>query len=183
MANLEGLELYRTPIGDAQMPPLAKLQRLKRLKVSETRINGRDWGDLGGLSRLKELWLGGNEFDDRTTKAIATLPAVKLLSLGSAVVTDDGVDCLAGLDSLEYLRISGKAVHGRASTLRRLQGLVNLRALVLEITPSEDTNEALDQLRKALPKCDIDFEPLGSLAYPRPRSRAFPYPGSGIIIR
>ena len=181
LGNLEGLKLTRTEVDDARLPQVARLIRLRELELMDTLVTGASFGDLGRLSRLRDLWISGTSIDDQSLNTIASLPALKLLSLVQTSVTDRGVASLENMRSLEYLRLNGKPIHGGASMLGHLEGLVNLRALVLEITPEESTERSLERLRKTLPKCDIDYAPLGVGILPRVPSRAFPYPGMGVV--
>jgi len=85
LSQLESLQLHHCGVGDADLPPLAKLTRLKNLFVS-AQFNGRLTG--AGLKHLA---------------GIATLESLKI---GETVLAFDGsLDALVGLRHLKTLEL------------------------------------------------------------------------------
>jgi hypothetical protein len=83
---------------------------------------------------------------------VKELVNLQVLTLGSTQVTDAGLEHLKGLAKLKILSLSNSKGVTDAG-LEHLKGMSSLRQLSLWGTGC--TKEAFDELRKALPDCNI----------------------------
>jgi len=126
---------------------LAKLSRLKYLYLGSTQVS--DLTSLMQLKNLKELYLANTPVSDLTP--LAGLTSLEYLLLDNTKVSD--LTPLAGLTCLDYLSLDGTQV----SDLTPLAGLTSLKSLGLRNT--QVTQEQIDELQKALPKCHFYWSP------------------------
>lgn len=111
---------------------LRSLEALRVLRLPENRLGNKGLALLRGFVQLEGLELRANSLSDPGLKELATLPRLQRLGLS-------------------FNRIEGPG-------LALLSPLSNLRTLNLKRNPIVD-NEAVEDLRKALPLCDVVFEP------------------------
>jgi hypothetical protein len=88
---------------------------------------------------------------DDTLLRLVGLRQIGSLHVRGSQVTDAGVRHLASLTGLQHLMIHSKKVTD--ASLAHLHGLTNLRGLDLKSTSVTDAG--VNELRKALPNCDI----------------------------
>lgn len=117
---------------DSDMPLLARMQELKRLDLSLTRISDRglralktataieelnlsfaeqitDEGaaTVRGWTRLRRLYLKGTKITDTTLEFLSGVPALEWLDIGWAQITDTGLGHLVSLTNLRHLAMGG----------------------------------------------------------------------------
>ncbi len=114
------------------MVHLANMQQLRSLELSGTRVSDAGVQHLTALQGLEDLQLSGSEITDVGLAAVAELPNLTSLTLFGTGASD------AGLAHLKKLS--------------RLQRLVLHRTPLVSLAGVED-------LQKALPQCEISYEP------------------------
>ncbi len=145
--------------GDAAMPHVARLPRLKRffdvrsglsdaqaarlgdlpeleevILFSSKPLTGAGLAGLSKLARLKHLNLGVLPVHDQDLAAIAGVASLQTLDVHSAKITDAGLVHLRGLTNLRRLTLTGT----RVADLKSLVGLKQLQSLDLSGTPITD---------------------------------------------
>ncbi|MCL2108747.1 MAG: leucine-rich repeat domain-containing protein, partial [Oscillospiraceae bacterium] len=165
LTNLEYLNLSDTQIID--LSPLSELTNLNILNLRDNQIS--DITALEGLSNLESLVLWGNQISD--ISPLANLTNLIGLSLNGNKISD--ISPLANLTNLEHLGLSDNQI----SDITPISNLTNLTNLYLQINQISDvstlsglsslewlglwsnpiSNEQIDELRIALPECNIDF--------------------------
>lgn len=144
LANLpefESLTLAGANTGDAAMTAIAKLSRLKSLRLWHNLETAEGLKVLSGMTALKKLHLG---------QRLPGRPA-KPPSLTNATLTD-----LARMSGLEELSLMEARLSGDA--LLALKDMPNLKKLTIAQVdiPAAD----IEKLKAALPKVAIDWKPL-----------------------
>jgi hypothetical protein len=135
--------------------PLAQNTNLLEvdLNLVGDHIDDAQLADLGSVSQqLAVLNLARTKVTDDGLKVVEPLKNLRRLHLENTKIGDAGLTHLKGLTNLEYLNLYGTQVTD--SGLTQLEGLKNLKALYLwqtKVTPA-----GVDNLKKALPKCQID---------------------------
>ncbi len=148
----------------------ADYQKVKRLSVYEVARPVEDITLVGELTNLEELDFAGGDISDPA-------PLAKLTKLWHLQINECGLEDLSplsGLDSLEELSASSN----RISNLSSLKGLKKLRSVALNGNRIKDTSpllglkslkslnlkgnpisqEAIGNLKKALPDCKIEHD-------------------------
>ena len=143
--EVEGVDLVDTQAND--LTPLAGLKNLRWLAIRGTPVS--DLTLLARLTGLKELELEYTQVSDLTP--LAKLASLEVLFLSNTQVSD--ITPLAKLTSLQELYLDGTPV----SDITPLATLTSLRELYLEGTPVRE--EQVEELRRALPKCEIFWTP------------------------
>lgn len=131
MTKLEVLGLDFARVTDAGLVHLAGLTNLKKIAFYATEVTGSGFGHLKPLTKLEEL--------------------------GGSSITDDGLANLKGMTSLKSLDLRLSPITDAG--LAHLHGLTNLRSVRLGDggeTGSKITQEAVAELKKALPNCTIN---------------------------
>ncbi|HIG80262.1 MAG TPA: hypothetical protein EYQ62_01160 [Verrucomicrobiales bacterium] len=148
----------------------ADYQKVKRLSLYEVARPVEDITLVGELTNLERLDFAGGDISDPA--ALAKLTKLRSLQIYNCGLKD--FSALSGLDSLEELNASGNKV----SNLSSLKGLTKLRVLALNQNLIKDVSplsglkslewmnlmdnpisrEAIEALKKALPKCKIEHD-------------------------
>ncbi len=128
LAELEGLSLVGSPVGDIGA---AHFQ---------------------GLTKLRTLELRGTKVTDVGLKHLNGLTALNYLGLNSTPITDRGLVHLKGLSDLAYLNIHGTQITDAG--LAHLKGLTKLRFIGLAGT--QVTDAGMTDLERALPDLTIE---------------------------
>ena len=123
---------------------LEKLTALKNLNLSNNKLT--DVKGLEKLTQLKELVLYGNKLTD--VKGLEKLTKLEELFLVNNKLTD--VKGLEKLTQLRELYLEGN----KLTNVKSLEKLTQLKTLNLYDNP-DLTKAQIDQLQKALPKCEI----------------------------
>ena len=117
------------------------------------------------VTRLTELQLRGSKLED--LHALKGMSGLRNLALSENPLNADGMKVIATLTGLQTLRLDKSPVHD--SDLHYLNGLANLTNL--DLTDCLNlTAPAVDNLRKALPKCQISYE-MSHLPFSKGRRR------------
>lgn len=128
----ETVDLRASWVTDSDMPKFAKMQDLKRLDLSLTRISDQGLRALKtapnieelnlyfaeritdeGASvvknwkKLKKLNLRGTKITDSTLEFLAGVPTLEWLDIGWAEITDTGLEHLTALTNLKWLTFGG----------------------------------------------------------------------------
>jgi len=127
----------------SDLSPLAELKNLEVLLLHNTQVS--DLSPLVELKSLKGLHLQNTQVSDLSL--LAELKNLEMLTLRHKQVSD--LSPLAELKNLKWLDLRNTPV----SDLSLLAGLKNLESLYLQNTGVSD--EQVQELRQALPKCDI----------------------------
>ncbi len=127
LTDLTGLYLIQAQITDAGLEYLEGLTSLTCVSLQFTQVTDAGLAHLKGLANLERLCLCGTQ------------------------VTDAGLEHLEGLTSLTSLDL--KYTEVTDAGLEHLKGLTNLERLHLDNT--QVTAQGGDDLRQALPNCDI----------------------------
>jgi internalin A len=112
--------------------------------------------DLRWLKNLQALNLAGRQVTGAGLKELAALKKLQGLYLRGTQITDAGLKELTGLNNLQTLNLS--KTHITDAGLKELAALRNLQVSFLN---DGVTGPGVEELRKALPNCDI-WKPDGS---------------------
>lgn len=151
------------------------LKVLRFLEVPITNAGVERLSSFANLSELSKLSLRGARIDDACVKHIAKFPALDwvslegapitdacfsqfknltLLNLARTRITDDGLRHLKDYPRLIVLNLSQTAISDAG--LKHLTGLSRLQEIVIDRT--KVTIEGIQELRIALPKCNVATE-------------------------
>jgi len=128
LPNLKRLVLYENPITDQSIQLIEELKNLETLDLSFTKVTGPVLSRLSKLKRLRELMVEGIGLDDDSISNLTALSHLNTLDISDNPTTDTAMGKLSVMKNLHTLYITGLK------------------------TVSED---AIDQLSEALPKCDF----------------------------
>lgn len=103
--------------------------------------------------RIDAILAEGTEFDDELLERLSVCRNLLTLYLYDSRISDDGLKHLTALSTLETLDLGGTEVSDNG--LKHLGALPKLQGLSLEYT--NVTKAGVEQLRKALPNCDIQY--------------------------
>jgi len=161
-------------VTDAGLMHLKGLENLHSLNLETSRVTDAGLVHLHGLPRLETLDLSTLTVTDAGLgELLKTLPRLQALDLTFTGVTDAGLAHLKELSQLRSLSLGGVLADwsgpgkGLAllkpspisdAGLEHLRGLKTLRELILYGTGA--TEEGVKRLQEALPKCDIQRQPL-----------------------
>lgn len=145
IVSLRLLRLNWTPLTDDGLQHIERLPKLTMLYLSGTRVTDDVVEHIKVLDRLKALQLSHTGITDAGIAALKGFADLTHLGLDGTVVSDASVDVLAGFKSLKYLNIAD----------------------------TDLTKEGRQQLRKALPDCEIV-----TIAKSRPALPTLKHPGS-----
>ncbi len=146
------LDLTGTWVSDADMAKVAKLRRLRKLDLSQTKItdSGLDHlkplenvtdlscyyaefltedgiAHLSNWKRLERLNLRGTRITSKVFDSLAKLTSLRSLDIAFTQIEDDGFEQLSALTKLESLAIGGNRLSGASlPLLKLLPALVSL---------------------------------------------------------
>ena len=122
----------------------------------DTEVDDEDLEHLNGLPKLDTLSLGGTQVTDGGLAQLKLLGDLQHLALVcNPHVGDRGLGHLRGLKKLKTLVLSSTQI--TVEGLRHLKGLSNLNELF--VFDAEVTEKGINELRKALPECEIHWSP------------------------
>lgn len=156
LTHLVSLNLSRTQIADAGLGHLAGLGQLQFLYLNGTRVTDNGVGHLRSFKQLVILDLDDTRVTHAGLRHIGELNQLKELRLRHTPVTDAGLEHLKGLSRLRILLLTGTEITNAG--LESLKAMEGLAYLDLEYT--QVNKEGVERLRRALPKCEIGWEPL-----------------------
>lgn len=152
---------------DAHLKHVAELSHLKELWLEHTSVTDSGLEHLKTMKQLETLGLickyetgKPAKITDCGLKHLKELTNLRMLRLEDSDVTDCGLVHLRALTKLEDLSLFGTEISDAG--LKQLRGLKNLTYLDVAETQWEKehgaiTVEAVNALRKYLPRCKIDY--------------------------
>ena len=173
LRNVVDLSIEAGHFADDNLAPLSSLTKLERLSLtSNTKISGTfathlthaqlqelDPGEhvsdpglvaIAKLTSLEKLCLKGT-FSDHGLRQISALKRLTTLMIIGEVASSDGVGVVAHLPKLSYLRLNVSRL-----TDEVIPALARCTALdILGFCSSVLSDAGLQQLREALPRCDV----------------------------
>lgn len=172
--GLSLLEVYEEPIID--LSPVVNLKHLESLSMSGAKI--KNFSALSKISGLKNVTLGGLYIKDikplerhknlkemfilgtnlKDISALKNLQNLEVLILKNTSVTD--LSSLKDLKSLKSLSLHYNPI----SDFSPLKNLSNLE--FLNLTIKEVSAEQVEELKKALANCKIEYEKISNLVDP-----------------
>ena len=150
--GLKFLRLSNTTVTDSGVARLAGLTRLESLSLAMTQVTDGGLVHLKGMTGLKRLYLSETHVTDAGLSQVKGLTNLDLLWINDTLVTDSGVVQLKGLTKLAWLILSNTQVTDKG--LAHIQLLPSLRLLDLENTTVTDA--AVEKLELALPALRIE---------------------------
>ncbi|MCU0872965.1 MAG: hypothetical protein MUE50_11555 [Pirellulaceae bacterium] len=162
MRQLRGLALTHADLTNGDFQALVTIDSLQWLTLAQTKMSPKDFSTLPRLDKLQTLWLAGPQVTDAYLEHLAETRLSSLLSLGLyyTSVTDAGMKRLCEVYDLEYLDFfaSEKVTEQSVPTIARMQRLRELGVGYSGIAPQANhRTDAVDQLRRLLPKCSVDY--------------------------
>lgn len=163
MSQLRGISLTHADLTNGDFRSLASIESLQWLALARSQMSATDFCTLPRLDKLQTLWLSGNHVTDAYLDHLAELrlPSLRTLGLNNTSVTDDGIHELCEVYDLKYLELFFcKRVTERS--VESIAGMKRLRMLGAGwsgIAPQCIPTEAVDELKRLLPKCNVDFSP------------------------
>lgn len=140
--DLSGTDAIRT---------LSQLGGLESLSLDRSTFDASEIEHLAGCSSLRMLFLGGTSVDDAAISSICKLQNLEMLNIARTHVTDAAMEKVSTLTKLKYLCLIGTAV-----TDASVPNIAKLKSLEeLELHGSAISDDGMDQLRAALPACNI----------------------------
>lgn len=133
---LKSLKLSDAELAGDELAELAQLEHLESLSLLHTQLTGDALSRLVGLRRLQALSLVSTTISDESLASLVDFRRLKRLTLLWTPITDAGLSRLTKLSQLERLELNESASW-------RQQGGVS--------------RSGVDQLRQALPCCEIAF--------------------------
>jgi len=142
--------------GRAGLREVAKLQQLEELYlISCGKITDDGARELAKLQQLSYLRLDGTAVTITGLKQISKLKNLSSLSLWGSEITDEGLKEVAKLTQLKKLNLNNNEISDVG--LKEIAKLTQLTSLSLESTSYDITDEGVDELKKALPNCEMWF--------------------------
>ena len=123
------IKLYRVTHPNTVMTYLPQLGSLEILEVTNTPLSEAEWRLVGGLPNLHELHIYNTPLTPQDIGQLSHMQQLEVIYLYNTEVTADG--------------------------LRSLYSLVNLRCLQADFDECHVSGECIEELARALPKCDI----------------------------
>jgi N-acyl-D-aspartate/D-glutamate deacylase/Leucine-rich repeat (LRR) protein len=156
LSSLRYLDVSADDIGDDGLARLKPLTGLTELLLNYARLTDAGVANLAGLTSLEHLEMARTRLSDAGLASICKLTKLKRLNLNYTSVTDKGI---VGLPELVDLRLDSAGVTDAG--LEPLEKMQTLKYLNLYHTLV--TEKAFEDLKKALPKCQIVFDRDSSL--------------------
>lgn len=176
---LEVLSLIGTPLTDAGLQEIGKIQTLKELNVGKTQVTGAAFRalkklelvylnasetrfgvdgliNLRGMKSLEELHLfSAHIVEQAKAKVFTTMPNLRILVLGGNQISGPGMhELFKGMKNLEELHLYRTKVNDFG--LSALITCRNLKLVVVENTSC--TVAGAQELKKRLPECTIRID-------------------------
>ncbi len=155
LTKLQHLNLYFvSQVTDAGLKELAGLKDLGELNLAGTQVTDAGLKELAELKNLRILWLSSTGVTGTGLRELADLKSLQTLFIHQSGMTDAGLKGMAELKSLQSLVLRYTAVTDAG--LKELAGFKALQTLNLKNT--KVTAAGIDELKKALPKCRIEWD-------------------------
>jgi Leucine-rich repeat (LRR) protein len=168
-----------TLVDDQALTLLTQFPKLRKLRISNTKITGKGLAHLAGLSNLQWLDLSDNRaVSDDAMAPLGKLTSLNSLNLYRVPITDAGVEQLAGLVNMESLNLDTTGLTDAGlphlanmnkltflhlgvtkvsdAGLKHLESLQSLKDLI--VTRTDVTAAGVAKLQQALPETRIQLE-------------------------
>jgi len=150
--DLKYLRLEETEIGNQALESISQHQQIKQLDLGYTKITSVGVKKLCRLRQLETLDLTCTAVTDEAIPSIADLPNLENLTLDRCtLLTDKATLSLAKMNRLKHLRLG--STRFSSPGISNLSVLTNLNVLTL---CSETNNQTVLELRRLMPRCQID---------------------------
>ena len=126
LVRVRFLSLSGIGFTDECIPDIVKISEIAELSIDHSRVTGSGFKYLADLPRLESLQVPYSLVGDAPLKDLVTIKRLKKLNLAHTKITDNAVDALQTLTQLEWLRGDSRL-----------------------------TEEATENLRSKLPKCNV----------------------------
>ncbi len=154
MTQLRSLDMTGTDVGDEGLVQLAKLTNLEELLLSYARFNDKGFAPLAALTKLRKFEAVHTRFGKESVPVLAKLTTLEDVNLDYTAIDDESIKALSALTNLRELRVdTGKITD---ASIPAFSTLKNLRYLNLYHTLI--TENGYNDLKKALPECEIVFD-------------------------
>lgn len=151
LTKLQTLTLCKTQVTDAGLTHLLRLTDLRTLSLERTQLTDAGLAELAPLALVEVLQLDGTGITDAGLVHLQRLPRLQSLFLSATVVTDAGLVHLRELADLKMLFLNGTRVTDAGlADIERLTRLEELWLVGTQVTAA-----GKEQLRRALPKCNV----------------------------
>jgi Leucine-rich repeat (LRR) protein len=128
MPRLEHVDASGSPVGNAAIPRLAALPKLRTLVLSSTEV--ADGAALDGLKTVEHLDLSATDLTNSGLERLKGLTQLRVLILRDARFTDTGLTSLAALKGLRVLDLNRTRISDKG--MAALAGLTGLTHLSLD---------------------------------------------------
>jgi hypothetical protein len=145
LTNLVCLELDCPTLSTEGLRHVAKLTKLKRLKLNGRGITDNDLGLLASLPNLESLELRNATFSGVGFAGLSCLSKLEQLELEGSNITDEAMSCIARMPTLSILGIDNS--HLTAAGIEQLAVAPKLQQVQVRSPVSGD----LKRLKQALP--------------------------------
>lgn len=135
-----------------------KFVQVLAVDLRETNPSEELLRSLGNLRHLRNLYLDRTDMDDTLLRGLTPLKQLRTLSLRYTPITGQGVTSLVELPQLEALVLSGTKLSD--ADVSSLGKCTELRELYIRWTGM--TISGVEQLREALPACEIHHHELAT---------------------
>ena len=150
--TLRELDLSGTAITDHASINLSRLGNLTELSLSDTAFSDRGLSRLEGLGKLSSLDLSGLSISiDGLAVAVPRLNSLQHLNLSQTWIVSADLAVLAKLRNLRSLAIRDTVIGDKG--IASIAKLTSLKRLWIDRT--RITSTGVEELRKALPECEI----------------------------
>ena len=150
--TLRELDLSGTAITDHASINLSRLENLTELSLSDTAFSDRGLSRLEGLGKLASLDLSGLSISiDGLAVAVPRLTSLQHLNLSQTWIVSADLGVLARLRNLRSLAIRDTVIGDKG--IASIAKLTSLKRLWIDRT--RITRKGVEELRKALPECEI----------------------------
>ena len=142
---------FGVEMSDMGLKYLADIKGLTHLSIKGNQVTNAGLKEFAVLKDLVYLDLGFSKVTGEGMKELAKMKGIKGLALRGMKETDEGLKELCALKNLTSINLVGTDVTDGG--LKHLAGMKNLTFVYLD--PRKVSKDAVEQLRKALPKCYI----------------------------
>lgn len=170
-AEITGFSLWNTVVTDEGLKELKGLNKLRTLKLNDSKITPAGIKEIKDFRELNHLWMSPGQLNDKMLLALMEADQlhclndaygqkfqrptgagdVHSLKLSKTPITDAGLKALKNLVNLSNLELEKTAITDKG--LEELKALKNLR--YLDLVGTKVTPAGLDAFQKAMPRTSI----------------------------
>ena len=152
--NLTILWLYGAKVGDTSLANFKDSKNLTELYLHGTQVSDAGLANFKDCKNLRRLTLGGTQVGDVGLAYLKECKNLTLLDVGNTQVSNAGLAYFKDCKNLTELLLYGAQVSDAG--LANFKDCKNLTHLDLRKT--KVTADGIEDLKKALPKCGIDWD-------------------------